>query len=150
MFDTHLLQNGGEEVGDRDGLGWLLFPARRIGAAQDSTRRQTSAPDQATETTWPVVTSFERIDRRCAAEFSQDQDNRGIQQVVLLQVLDECGQGRVEYPGLLPVTLEVIRVRVPSWKRDLDGADSLSRSIRKAFSCVEFSIARARVTVSWC
>ena len=104
-------------------VGWTgsLTPSGSV-SPSDQAAADPAAGQGEAEAGGPVVPAAGQVDLGRAAELAAAEDDRPLEQLSLLQVAQERGEGRVEDLDLRPVDLVVVDVRIPAIERDLDAA----------------------------
>lgn len=96
-----------------------------FGAGADELASPDSAArDGCTPHPRPMVATVVAVDFRCSAKLAAEQDERGIEQVEATQVGDEGAVGLVEVGAEVGDGFEVVVVRIPTRKCDLDETDT--------------------------
>ena len=98
------------DLGRLDGV----LEAFGVGLAQDGAAADRAAGQREAEAGGPVVSAAAQVDLGRAAELAAADDDRALEQLALLQVAQEGGEGRVEDLDLRAMDLVVGDVGIPA------------------------------------
>ncbi len=122
--DLQCVAEGAEEIGNRDrafvdqcaivGCGADDLPASNASTGQRDVERQRV-----------MIATSVGIDARCATEFAHPDHQSLLQQATFFQIGDQRGECRIDTAGHSLHAVEVVLMRVPAGRLDLDERDSL-------------------------
>src|SRR5262245_6141668 len=117
------MAEGAEEVGDVDGpLGDVA--AVGAGGAEDAAAADAGAGEAHAEGARVVVAAAVGIDAWRAAKLAHPDHQRPLQPAAIAQVLDQGGEARIDSFAQLLCADEVVLVRIPTVRFDLDEGDA--------------------------
>src|SRR5262249_47186891 len=112
-IDAERLADGGDQVGDGDGM-FLDGGAVRAGLADDLPRLDATAGENRAPRRGVMVAAIAGVDLRRPPELAHPEHQRRIKQAAVAQVGQQRRPGGVEYPGELLHALKVVRMRIPA------------------------------------
>ncbi len=116
-------EDGRVDVFDLGGL-FGVFECFGIGFTHDRAAPDRTTGEREAEAGRPVVPAAAQVDLGRAAELAAAHHDGALEQLSLLQVAQERGEGRVENLELGSMDLVVGDVGVPAVERDLDAANA--------------------------